>query len=168
MDLTNQDLFHRVAVLLNTARQRAVQAVNTTIVHTYFEIGRMIVEDEQNGYKRTEYASQTLAYLSEKLTQQFGKGFSVSNLKNMRQFYLIYSQQRLQLNDVSNNLQNRQTVSSESSPAPSPGRSLLVQGRPARLDKLAQVQTGYSSILRANDVPTSPIILKKVVLLADK
>ena len=73
MDLTNQDLFHRVAVLLNTARQRAVQAVNTTIVHTYFEIGRMIVEDEQNGENRAEYGKQQLKLLSQNLTKQFGE-----------------------------------------------------------------------------------------------
>lgn len=113
MDLTNQDLFHRVAVLLNTARQRAVQAVNTTIVHTYFEIGRMIVEDEQNGENRAEYGKQQLKLLSQNLTKQFGKGFSERNLKNMRQFYLSYSQQKLLLNNVSEDLQIRQTVSTE-------------------------------------------------------
>ncbi|AUI65243.1 MULTISPECIES: YhcG family protein [Glaesserella] len=112
-DLTNQDLFHRIAVLLNTARHRAVQAVNTTIVHTYFEIGRMIVEDEQQGENRAEYGKQQLKFLSQNLTKQFGKGFSERNLKNMRQFYLSYSQQRLLLNDVSGGSHFRQTVSAE-------------------------------------------------------
>jgi predicted nuclease of restriction endonuclease-like (RecB) superfamily len=62
------------------------------MVITYFEIGRMIVEDEQNGQSRANYGSQILVELSKSLTSDFGKGFSVTNLKQMRQFYLVYSQ----------------------------------------------------------------------------
>ncbi|MFI0491573.1 YhcG family protein, partial [Flavobacterium sp.] len=58
---------------------------------TYFEIGRMIVEEEQNGKERAEYGKQILKGLSEQLTNEFGKGFSVDNLQNMRKLYLIYS-----------------------------------------------------------------------------
>lgn len=65
----------------------------------------------QNGNERSEYASQRLHFLSENLTQEFGKGFSVSNLKNMRQFYLVYSEQMRIISDASNHLQKRQTVS---------------------------------------------------------
>lgn len=90
-DVAQQHLLSRIALLLNTARQRVVQAVNTTMVHTYFEIGRMIVEDEQNGLHRAKYGKRQLQYLSEHLTRQFGKGFSVDNLNNMRKFYLVYS-----------------------------------------------------------------------------
>lgn len=61
------------------------------MVLTYFEIGRMIVEEEQNGKERADYGSQLLADLSSNLTKEFGKGFSVTNLKQMRQFYSIYS-----------------------------------------------------------------------------
>lgn len=61
------------------------------MVYTYFEIGRMIVEEEQNGNERAEYGKQILKGLSEQLTKEFGKGFSVDNLQNMRKFYLTYS-----------------------------------------------------------------------------
>jgi predicted nuclease of restriction endonuclease-like (RecB) superfamily len=58
---------------------------------TYFEIGRMIVEEEQNGKDRADYGKQILKGLSEQLTNEFGKGFSRDNLENMRRFFLTYS-----------------------------------------------------------------------------
>jgi hypothetical protein len=61
------------------------------MVLTYFEIGRMIVEEEQNGKERADYGSQLLSDLSQSLTKDFGKGFSVTNLKQMRQFYSVYT-----------------------------------------------------------------------------
>lgn len=51
------------------------------MVHTYFEIGRMIVEEEQNGYERAEYGALILKKVSKELTEKFGKGFSLTNLK---------------------------------------------------------------------------------------
>jgi predicted nuclease of restriction endonuclease-like (RecB) superfamily len=60
------------------------------MVMTYFEIGRMIVVDEQEGAKRAGYAKETLKSLSEELTAEFGKGYSKSNLEYMRKFYLMY------------------------------------------------------------------------------
>ncbi|MCY7327701.1 MAG: PDDEXK nuclease domain-containing protein, partial [Saprospiraceae bacterium] len=60
-------------------------------VYTYYEIGRMIVEEEQEGKERAAYGQQVLKELSLKLTENFGKGFSVDNLQNMRQCYLTYS-----------------------------------------------------------------------------
>ena len=65
--------------------------VNSAMVHTYFEIGRMIVENEQNGEARASYGKGLLKELSHRLTARFGKGFSVDNLENMRRFYLTYS-----------------------------------------------------------------------------
>ena len=65
--------------------------VNLTMVHTYFEIGRMIIEDEQEGKERAKYGKSVLKDLSNRLTEKFGKGFSVDNLQNMRRFYLAYS-----------------------------------------------------------------------------
>ena len=61
------------------------------MVYTYYEIGRMIVEDEQQGKERAEYGKQVLKELSKRLTTEFGKGFSERNLEQMRQFYLTYS-----------------------------------------------------------------------------
>lgn len=85
------NITEKITHLLNEARNRVLQTVNHTMVLTYYEIGRMIVDEEQNGNERAEYGSQLLTELSQSLTKEFGKGFSVTNLKQMRQFYIIYS-----------------------------------------------------------------------------
>ncbi|RTL00212.1 MAG: DUF1016 domain-containing protein [Proteobacteria bacterium] len=85
------NLYSRVADLLQKARQSVVRNINHTMVYTYYEIGRIIVEDEQCGKERAEYGKQVLLGLSKDLTANFGRGFSVDNLQNMRQFYLTYS-----------------------------------------------------------------------------
>jgi predicted nuclease of restriction endonuclease-like (RecB) superfamily len=90
-NLQNKVIFQQVAELLKNARQQVLRTVNSTMVCTYFEIGRMIVEEEQNGKDRAEYGKQLLKGLSEQLTNEFGKGFSVVNLENMRKLYLAYS-----------------------------------------------------------------------------
>lgn len=87
----DNNLYSQIAQLLQAARQNVVRAVNQTMVYTYYEIGRMIVEDEQKGKERAEYGKQVLKELSKKLTLDFGKGFSVDNLQNMRLFFLTYS-----------------------------------------------------------------------------
>ncbi|RIJ48299.1 DUF1016 domain-containing protein [Maribellus luteus] len=89
--LTNPTFFDQVVGLLNAARTKVVATINTTMVKTYFEIGRLIVEEEQLGEKRAEYGTQLIFALSERLQREFGKGFSVTNLKQMRSFYAIYS-----------------------------------------------------------------------------
>ncbi len=83
-------LFGKIADLLNEARKFVVKNVNQTIVLTYFEIGRLIVEDEQQGKKRAEYGKSVLKELSQKLSDEFGKGYSVYTLERMRNFYLAY------------------------------------------------------------------------------
>lgn len=90
-NLTENKLFERITELLAAARQRVMSTVNHTMVQTYFEIGRMIFEDELQGNERAKYAQNQLKTLSQKLTDKFGKGFSVRNLQTMRQFYLVYS-----------------------------------------------------------------------------
>lgn len=89
--LQNKALFSQVAELLQNARQQVLRTVNSTMVYTYFEIGRMIVEEEQNGKDRAEYGKQLLKGLSDQLTKEFGKGFSLRNLEQIRQFYMTYS-----------------------------------------------------------------------------
>jgi len=89
--ILNSGLYKKIAELLNLARQNIVRTVNHKMVYTYFEIGRMIVEDQQDGKERAEYGKQVLKELSAKLTSEFGKRFSVDNLQNMRQFYLVFS-----------------------------------------------------------------------------
>ena len=88
---TKNNFYEKVADLLKEARRNVVQTVNKTMVYTYFEIGKMIVEEEQNGKERAEYGKQILKELSKRLTSEFGKGFSQRNLEQMRQFYLTYS-----------------------------------------------------------------------------
>lgn len=88
---TNNNLYSQIAQLLQAAKQNVVRAVNQTMVYTYYEIGRMIVEDEQQGKERAKYGKQVLKGLSKQLSVDFGKGFSVQNIENMRKFYLLYT-----------------------------------------------------------------------------
>ena len=90
-ELQNKILFQQVVAVLQNARLQVLRTVNTTMTLTYFEIGRMIVEEEQNGKDRADYGKQILKGLSEQLTNEFGKGFSVDNLQNMRKLYKTYS-----------------------------------------------------------------------------
>lgn len=94
-DLQNTQLLQNISSLLDNARKKIAVAVNQTIVLTYYEIGRMIVEDEQNGENRAEYGKAVLKDLSLHLTEKFGRGFSEDNLSNMRKFYQIYSNQQI-------------------------------------------------------------------------
>lgn len=89
----DNQLFSKVAELIELARKKVATTVNLTMVHTYFEIGRMIVEDEQQGKERAAYGKSVLKELSVRLIERFGKGFSVDNLERMKNFYLIYSNQ---------------------------------------------------------------------------
>ncbi|MBP4143037.1 DUF1016 family protein [Flavobacterium sp. P4023] len=90
-NLQNNSLFSQVVNLLQQSKQQVVRAINQTMVYTYYEIGRMIIEEEQNGKDRAEYGKQLLKGLSKELNQEFGKGFSIDNLERMRKFYLTYS-----------------------------------------------------------------------------
>jgi predicted nuclease of restriction endonuclease-like (RecB) superfamily len=76
--------------LIQSARHAAATAVNTLQVLTNFEIGRRIVEHEQKGKRRAEYGAALLTELSARLTAEFGKGFSRSNLEYMRKFFLLW------------------------------------------------------------------------------
>lgn len=84
------NLFQEIAELLHAAKQSVAYSVNKTIIATYFEIGRLIVENEQHGKERAGYGKSTLKELSAKLTDEFGKGYSVYNLERMRKFYLTF------------------------------------------------------------------------------
>ena len=86
----NHDFLQGVSDVLAEARKNAKTSVNLSMVYAYFEIGRMIVEEEQHGANRAAYGTQLLKELSAYLTKIYGRGFSVTNLKQMRQFYLIY------------------------------------------------------------------------------
>ena len=84
------NLYQDIRDILLSARAQVRQAVNTTMVQAYWQVGRLIVEDEQGGEKRAEYGKRVLSDLSRRLTADFGKGFSAKSLWNYRQFYLEF------------------------------------------------------------------------------
>ena len=88
--ISDSSLYYKIASILEESRKFVAATVNTAMVQTYFEIGKLIVEEEQHGNVRAEYGKETLKNLSTKLTANYGKGFSVTNLKQMRDFYLTY------------------------------------------------------------------------------
>lgn len=94
-DLSYTDaMIDEIKGLLLNARQRVAVQVNTELLSTYWNIGRIIVEHEQDSRNRAEYGKQVLKQLSRELTKEFGKGFSVSNLQFMRRFYQNYQIQQ--------------------------------------------------------------------------
>lgn len=112
----NEKLVLRIGQLIDEARKRTLTVVNTTMVYTYYEIGRMIVEDEQQGQLRADYGKQVLKNVAKQLSAKYGKGFSYSNLKQMRQFFLTYSNFSIEsdtqcLSNLKNNKKDRQCLS---------------------------------------------------------
>ena len=82
------DLYTQVHAVLQQARQQAKRSVNQVMVQAYWQVGRLIVEHEQAGAQRAAYGAKTLQVLADRLLREFGKGFSVGNLRNFRQFFL--------------------------------------------------------------------------------
>ena len=89
-DALRHEFYESVADLLRTARGKVYRAVNTVMVEAYWNVGRMIVEEEQQGKERAEYGAFLIKNLSVRLEVEFGKGFSEPNLWNFRQFYLTF------------------------------------------------------------------------------
>ena len=90
MNITNNNFYQEIKELLYSAKNKVYQTINTTMTQTYFQIGKRIVEEEQGGESRAEYGKSLLKLLSVQLSNEFGKGFSVDNLENMRRFYLAF------------------------------------------------------------------------------
>ena len=90
MEVSN-NYINEIKKILKNARQKAYTAVNSAMVEAYWEIGRRIVEEEQNGKERAEYGKEILQNLSKELTEEFGKGYSYRTLREIRQFYLMFS-----------------------------------------------------------------------------
>ena len=84
-------LFEKIASVIEEARRRASTAINLSEVYAKFNVGRYIVEDEQEGKERAAYGKQVLEQLSKKIEERFGEGWSVDTLKRCRKFYSIYS-----------------------------------------------------------------------------
>ena len=94
---TNQNIslvVHEIGDLLAAARSNVARQVNNELLSTYWNIGRIIAEYEQTVPERADYGKQTLKELSKVLTNEFGKGFSVSNIQFMRRFYQTYQIQQ--------------------------------------------------------------------------
>jgi len=90
-DLTqNDDVYLKIKNILQSARDNVYRHINFVMVEAYWHIGKQIVEDEQRGKDRAEYGAYLIKELSSRLTQDFGKGFSQRNLRNMRQFYVYF------------------------------------------------------------------------------
>lgn len=87
---SNESLYNSVCVVLTNAREKAYRAINFAMVQAYWQIGRLIVEEEQNGNARAEYGKAIIIELSGRLTAEFGKGFDSRELRRMRQFYLLF------------------------------------------------------------------------------
>lgn len=83
-------LYESVRKVLQESRGQAYQAVNTAMLMAYWSVGKLIVEDEQNGKSRGAYGKGVLAILSERLVKEFGAGFGVRNLQQMKKFYLLF------------------------------------------------------------------------------
>ena len=85
----NEEFYNEIKKILISARNKVYKTANFAMVEAYWNIGKSIIE-EQGGHEKAEYGTGLLKELSNQMTQDFGKGFTVANLKNMRQFYLTF------------------------------------------------------------------------------
>ena len=85
-----QQFYEDVRLILQRAREEAYNSANSIMTYAYWNVGRRIVEQEQYGKIKTKYGSYLIKNLSEQLSDEFGTGFSVANLRNCRQFYLVF------------------------------------------------------------------------------
>lgn len=135
-------IHNSIVELLDAARRAAARSVNALMTASYWEIGRRIVEAEQQGRRRAGYGEQLIERLANDLTQRFGRGFSRQNLQQMRSFFLTWP--------------IRQTLSGESSPTLSQEHSEIAPIRLRRLDELAQIFTlpwsAYVRLLSVKDI----------------
>jgi hypothetical protein len=90
MEISEDILFQSVKQIIIQAREKVFRVANSTLLLTYWKIGQLIVEDEQQGKERAEYGKFVLKNLSKRLSLEFGKGFDESNLRNMRSFYNVF------------------------------------------------------------------------------
>jgi len=89
--LKNLDsIYTNIKNVLDEARNKAVRSINFAMVQAYWHVGRLIVEEEQNGKERANYGESLIEELSKRLTTDYGKGFNRTNLRYMRQFYLVF------------------------------------------------------------------------------
>lgn len=90
MEIERRDIFTDIKNIIDLSKKKIVSSINSTMTITYFLIGKRIVEEEQGGVERAEYGENLIIKLSERLTKEYGKGFSKRNLWQMKKFYLSY------------------------------------------------------------------------------
>ena len=90
MELAESVLFNAIKEIIIQSRLRVFRVANSALLESYWHIGKLIVEDEQQGKHRADYGKATLKKLSNQLTIEFGKGFDYTNLTNIRKFYLAF------------------------------------------------------------------------------
>jgi hypothetical protein len=88
-DLTREeeDLYRRVAEIIEAARSHVARSVNTAMVQAYWHVGRELVEVEQQGKARADYGARLMADLAKRLSERFGRGMGVATLRRIRRFY---------------------------------------------------------------------------------
>ena len=90
MNVEKSPLFQSIKDIIHESRQRVFRMANAALLHTYWQIGKLIIEDEQNGKAKANYGEATLKTLATQLTLEFGKGFDERNLNNMRAFFKAF------------------------------------------------------------------------------
>ena len=93
--LSDKSFYNDIRAILQNARKQAYTAVNTAMVEAYWNIGKRIIEEEQKGKERADYGQYLIKNLSAELHSEFGKGFSVANLWNFRQFYTTFPESEI-------------------------------------------------------------------------
>lgn len=88
--VADNPLLQGIRQIIQEAKTQVQRAVNSAMVQAYWQVGRLIVEEEQQGEARAAYGKQQLESLAEHLTSEFGKGFDISNLRRMRTFYQAF------------------------------------------------------------------------------
>ena len=114
--------------IVSKARSKAFAAVNYSLVERNWRIGQRIVEQEQNGASRAEYGKHVIEVASAALTEEFMKGFSETNIRTFRKFFLIFNDLEIQQTlSAESNLPKHQTLSDESSLLPQKGQTQSAQ-----------------------------------------
>jgi len=101
-EISNLQFYKDIKKILAEARNKAYAAVNFVMVEAYWNVGGRIVEEEQEGRHKAEYGEYLIQNLSKRLTKEFGAGFTEQNLRNFRQFYLIFLMRRFATHCVAN------------------------------------------------------------------
>ena len=133
--------------IVSKARSKAFAAVNYSLVVRNWRIGQRIVEQEQNGASRAEYGKHVIEVASAALTEEFGKGFSETNIRTFRKFFLIFNNLEIQQTvSAESNLPKQQTLSDESSLLPQ-----KEQTPPAQFELRLLPWSHYERLIRVED-----------------